>query len=198
MLWDTAERYYSVFSNDGCLWLIIPRMHRTYLQDQSLCTVTKEYQKTSGNWHASSERRELSLEAMTGMTDLRLLSVSSRLSSLRGGAIVYRVALWYPDFVTHIFSVCTPFWVPSKDFKPLEELVKIRLPNFQYQIQLASGDIEKAISTREQIKQFLNGLYGGKGPNGEVGFIPEQGVLLENLPKLRPTRIVSEKVGCPC
>ncbi|KAI9877118.1 MAG: hypothetical protein M1830_004742 [Pleopsidium flavum] len=110
-----------------------------------------------------------------------------------GGAIVYRVALWYPDFVTHLFSVCTPYWVPSKDYKPLEELVKTRLPNFKYQLQLASGEIEKAISSREQIKQFLNGLYGGRGPNGEVGFIPEQGVLLQNLPKLKPTRLLGEK-----
>lgn len=115
--------------------------------------------------------------------------------SLRGGAIVYRVALWYPDFVTHLFSVCTPYWVPSKDFKPLEELVKTRLPNFTYQLQLGSGEIEKHISSKEQIKQFLNGLYGGRGPNGEVGFVPEQGVLLQNLPKLNPTPLLSEKVG---
>lgn len=116
------------------------------------------------------------------------------LTSRRGGAIVYRVALWYPDLVTHLFSVCTPYPVPSKEFKPLEELVKTRLPNFTYQLQLASGEIEKHISSKEQIKQLLNGLYGGRGPNGEVGFIPIQGVLLENLPKLSHTRLLSEKV----
>ncbi|MCJ1362533.1 hypothetical protein MMC16_001637 [Acarospora aff. strigata] len=110
-----------------------------------------------------------------------------------GGAIVYRVALWYPDFVTHLFAVCTPYWVPTKDSKPLEELVKTRLPNFTYQLQLASGEIEKHIQSKEEIKQFLNALYGGRGPNGEVGFIPEQGVLLENLPKLKPGRLLSEK-----
>jgi len=114
---------------------------------------------------------------------------------LRGGAIVYRVALWYPALVTHLFSVCTPYWAPSKDFKPLEELVKTRLPNFAYQLQLASGEIEKQVSSKEQIKQFLNGLYGGRGPNGEVGFIPEQGVLLQNLLVLNHTRLLSEKVG---
>lgn len=105
------------------------------------------------------------------------------------------MALWYPHFVTHLFSVCTPYWAPSKDYKPLEQLVKTRLPNFKYQLQLASGEIEKAISSKEQIKQFLNGLYGGRGPNGEVGFIPELGVLLQNLSKLKPTRLLSEKVG---
>ena len=85
--------------------------------------------------------------------------------------------------------------MPTKDSKPLEELVKTRLPNFTYQLQLASGEIEKHIQSKEEIKQFLNALYGGRGPNGEVGFIPEQGVLLENLPKLKPGRLLSEKVG---
>lgn len=115
---------------------------------------------------------------------------------LRGGAIAYRVALWYPGFVTHLFAVCTPYWAPTRELKSLEELVKTRLPNFRYQLQLASGDIEKVITSRDQLRQFLNALYGGRGPNGEVGFLPQEGLLVENLPRLGPSRVISAKVRC--
>ena len=112
----------------------------------------------------------------------------------RGGAIVYRVALWYPEFVTHLFAVCTPYLAPSKDLPPLEELVKTKLPNFGYQLQLASGDVEKVITSRDQLRQFLNALYGGRGPNGEVGFTVQEGLLVQNLAKLGPSPFISEKV----
>ena len=79
---------------------------------------------------------------------------------------------------------------------PLEELVETKLPNFRYQLQLASGEVEKAIISREQIRQLLNGLYGGRGPNGEVGFTTQQGLLVQNMPKLGPSPLVSERVSC--
>ena len=69
-----------------------------------------------------------------------------------------------------------------------------KLPNFGYQLQLASGAVEEHIKTTAQIKQFLNGLYGGKGPNGEVGFDVRKGVLFENLPILRKTPLLDEEV----
>lgn len=70
-----------------------------------------------------------------------------------------------------------------------------RLPNFTYQLQLASGDVEKAIKTRDDIRAFLNGLFGGKGPNGEVAFVAEKGVHLDVLKKLRKTRLFTAEVG---
>ncbi|KAK3176905.1 hypothetical protein OEA41_008231 [Lepraria neglecta] len=110
-----------------------------------------------------------------------------------GGAIVYKVALWFPELVTHLFSVCTPHRAPTKTYMPLEAMVS-KLPNFGYQLQLASGAVEEHIKTKAQIKQFLNGLYGGKGPNGEVGFDVRKGVLFENLPILRKTPLLDEEM----
>lgn len=110
----------------------------------------------------------------------------------RGGAIVYRVALWHPCLVTHLFSVCTPYSPPSKHFKPLEHYVNQGiLPNFAYQLKLADGQLD-SLTSRDQIRQFLNGMFGGRGPKGERGFDTQQGVLLENLPFLGPTRLVNE------
>ena len=67
-----------------------------------------------------------------------------------------------------------------------------KLPNFGYQLQLASGRLEEAIRSKEQIKQFLNGMYGGRTPNGQPGFSVTSGVNLEALSQLSPTKLVSQ------
>ncbi|KAI4158814.1 MAG: hypothetical protein LQ342_007111 [Letrouitia transgressa] len=113
----------------------------------------------------------------------------------RGGAIVYRIALWHPDLVEKIFAVCTPYHPPSKSYTPLEDLVKSgELPNFGYQLQLASGEFEKAIKSRDEIKQMLNALYGARGPKKEFAFNAEHGLNLELLPHLEKTILMSEEM----
>ena len=102
--------------------------------------------------------------------------------------------MWYPDFVSHLFSVCTPFFSVSKEYVPLEKLVDTVLPNFRYQLQLGSGDVEKAVTSKEQIRQFLGGMYGAQGPDGELGFSTERGLLLDNLPKLGAPPLLNERV----
>jgi len=117
------------------------------------------------------------------------------LISFRGGAIVYRVALWHPELISVLFSVCTPYMVPTKgNYLTLNDMVKYKLPNFGYHIQLASGEVEKVIDSKSKIREFLNALYGGKGPNGEVGFNPQLGIIFDNLPKLAATPLLSAKV----
>lgn len=72
--------------------------------------------------------------------------------------------------------------------------MKTKLPNFGYQIQLASGEVEKHIQTKDQIKQLLNALYGGKGPNGERGFDVKKGIAFEDLPKLQRSRLLDDSM----
>ncbi|KAI9702574.1 MAG: hypothetical protein M1836_001054 [Candelina mexicana] len=73
------------------------------------------------------------------------------------------------------------------------QLVNTRLPNFRYQIQLSGKEVEDRVSTREDLKKFLNGIFGGQGPNGEFGMSTERGVLFDNLPKLHQTKLLSDK-----
>jgi soluble epoxide hydrolase / lipid-phosphate phosphatase len=110
----------------------------------------------------------------------------------RGGAIVYRAGQYYPNLITHIFSICTPFFPPSPVYEPLHILVEKRVPNFRYQEHFASGELEETLQSRAEIKQFLNGMYGARGPNGEVAFDATKGVFLANLPKLGMTTLLSE------
>ncbi len=108
-----------------------------------------------------------------------------------GGALVWRMALWHPDLVRGVFSVCTPYAAPSAaPFAPLEAVVQ-RLPNFRYQVQLAGPDVAAAVAGPEPTRQFLSGMYGGRGPAGEPAFDVARGVLLENLAKIGPSPLLS-------
>lgn len=89
--------------------------------------------------------------------------------------------------------MCTPYTAPASSLLPLESIVK-KLPNFGYQIQLASGIVEEHIQTREEIKKLLNALYGGKVLNGGFGFEVTKGVVFENLEKLKKTDLMSEEM----
>jgi soluble epoxide hydrolase/lipid-phosphate phosphatase len=109
--------------------------------------------------------------------------------------VVWRAAQWYPELVSHVFSVCTPYTAPHKEYFSTEDLVKGPLPQFAYQLHLASGEVEKSVKDKQSIRQFLKGLYGARGPKGELAFDPEKGVLPENLPIIGESRILNGKVS---
>ena len=111
-----------------------------------------------------------------------------------GGAIVWRTVLYCPGFVSHVFSVCTAYMPPSKTFKSVKEMVETELPFFRYQLQLMGTDLKENIKSLEQMKQFLRGMYGARGPNGEYGFDSMRGVLIENLAKLGDSPLLKPKV----
>lgn len=103
--------------------------------------------------------------------------------------------------MTHVFAICTPYAAPQKQYASIENLVDSVLPQFAYQIHLRSPEVENFIKSPEQIRQFLDGMYGAQGPNGELAFDPYKGVLLENLSKLRRGWLLDDKVSvtgvCP-
>lgn len=55
--------------------------------------------------------------------------------------------------------------------------------------------MEKTVKDEQSIRQFLKGLFGAKGPNGELAFDPVKGVLVDNLPLIGESRILSGKVS---
>ncbi|KAF2678198.1 alpha/beta-hydrolase [Lentithecium fluviatile CBS 122367] len=111
-----------------------------------------------------------------------------------GGFVVWRAAQWHPELVTHVFSVCTPYTPPHKEYISLEDLVKNQLPQFAYQLHLASGEVEKIVNDEQSIRQFLKGMYGGRGPNGEYSFDPRKGVLVENLPMIGDSKLLNGEI----
>ncbi|EEH35520.1 epoxide hydrolase [Paracoccidioides lutzii Pb01] len=110
-----------------------------------------------------------------------------------GGFAVYRIALYHPGFVTHLFSICTPYNPPSSNFIPLETIVKTKVPYFGYQLQFVSGDLEKVIRSKSDIRQFLLSMYGGRTSTGEFGFDVFKGVLLDKFQHLQNSKVISEE-----
>jgi soluble epoxide hydrolase/lipid-phosphate phosphatase len=115
--------------------------------------------------------------------------------SRRGGMVVWRCAGWHPELVSHLFAICTSYAAPTKKYISTEELVNGPVPQFGYQLHLASGEVEPRISDEKGIRQFLNGMYGGRGPKGEVMFSPSKGVLFDNLPKIGKTKLMTDRVS---
>lgn len=68
-------------------------------------------------------------------------------------------------------------------------------PHFGYQLQFISGNVERAVQTKEDIRGFLCALYGGRTENGESGFDAKTGVALEKVRALRRSVLLSEEVG---
>lgn len=99
-----------------------------------------------------------------------------------GGAVVYRTAQWYPNLVSHVFSIATPYFPTSDTFVPVEA-VAARLPQFGYQLQWGSEDqkVEKVVQGEEKVRQFLNAIYGGQPKSGKPLITPETGIDLARL-----------------
>ncbi|OLN83675.1 Bifunctional epoxide hydrolase 2-like protein 5 [Colletotrichum chlorophyti] len=111
-----------------------------------------------------------------------------------GGALVWRVALWHPDLIKGVFSVCTPYNAPATTWIDLADIIAAgKLKNFKYQLQLRGQEAEEGLQKPEVIRQFLQGIYGGHGPNGELAFTTDRGVVWENLDKIGPSPLLSKE-----
>ncbi|RBR16685.1 uncharacterized protein FIESC28_06838 [Fusarium coffeatum] len=110
-----------------------------------------------------------------------------------GGMIVWKVSTWYPELIKCVFSVCTPYMQPREQFIPLEALIAGgHLTNFSYQLQFKGPDVQSRLQGEEGVRQFLNALYGGRTPEGELGFSSKDGILFDNLSKLGPSPLASK------
>jgi hypothetical protein len=91
-------------------------------------------------------------------------------------------------------GLIAPYTAPHKEYFSTEQLVQGPLPQFAYQLHLASGEVERSVKDSTTIRQFLKGTYGAKGPNGELAFDPEKGIIEENLAKVGESRVLSGEV----
>ena len=103
------------------------------------------------------------------------------------------MAMYKPHLVSDIFSIGTPYFAPSPSYVSLGPITKKIMPSFQYQLQFASGELEERIRSKNEIRMFLNAIFGGVGAGGERGFDPTNGVLFDNLPKLQANNLLSER-----
>ncbi|KAL4871153.1 hypothetical protein BDV12DRAFT_206959 [Aspergillus spectabilis] len=110
-----------------------------------------------------------------------------------GAYLAYRVALWYPDLVQYLFTVCVPYSAPHKTYFPIEEMVEKVTPHFAYQLHFISGEIEAAVRTKDDHKQFLVAMFGGRTEEKEFSFDVNRGVDLEIMRRVKPSWLLSEE-----
>lgn len=81
-----------------------------------------------------------------------------------GGAVVFRMANFYPKRVEAVISISTPYFAPAKGkYLSLEGQAKA-LPNYKYQLYLASDRPMQDYTTEKEITKFFNAIYQpGKG-----------------------------------
>ncbi|UKZ54845.1 hypothetical protein TrVGV298_008659 [Trichoderma virens] len=77
-----------------------------------------------------------------------------------GGAVVWRTAFYHPKLVI---------------------IGAGRLQNFKYQLQLKETFVQDHVTGKDKLRQFFKAIYYGQGPNREVAFNMEHGLIIENL-----------------
>lgn len=108
-----------------------------------------------------------------------------------GGMLVWRFALWHPEILKGVFSVCTPYPPVSTEFVDIPAMIE-KLPNFRYQAQLAGPDVEREIgSDPAKLRGLLNGIYGARASDGSLVFSVDHGVHFHNLDKMGQSPLLS-------
>ncbi|KAH8424945.1 alpha/beta fold hydrolase [Aspergillus melleus] len=111
-----------------------------------------------------------------------------------GAVIAYRVALWHPTFITHLFTFAIPYIPPSPKWIETEDMLKM-FPSLGYQLQFGSDDgiIESFAKDKDGIRAFLNTLYGGRTADGKYAIDVTKGVDLEVAKTLGHTPLLAEE-----
>jgi pimeloyl-ACP methyl ester carboxylesterase len=104
-----------------------------------------------------------------------------------GGLVVFRLAMRYPRLVSAMFTFATRFSPPRNEYVAYSSI-----PIMRYQLQFQGPQVEANVVGEEAIRQALNAIYGGKGPDGLAGFDMSRGLYFERLQDLQRTSILSE------
>lgn len=179
----------------GMAW----RYQVPFLQSLGLRVIVPDmlgYAKTS----APAPKEEYTLKKLSGhLKELVELVVGKNEKIILGGhdwgaALVWRMAMWHPEIISAVFTLNVPYMPPNPQLIPLEAVVQ-RVPSFKYQIQLASPVAESIVDkSPERLRQFINGMYGGTGPNGEHMFSTDVGVVEENMDKVGEAKLMSQEM----
>jgi hypothetical protein len=107
--------------------------------------------------------------------------------------IAYRFALEFPSFATHLLTFAVPYLAVSDTFIPMDAFVEM-IPTIRYQVQFGSdeGLIESYTRDKAGIRNFLNAMFFGRSPDGELAMTPAEGYNAGLAPALRRSGLVSE------
>ena len=76
----------------------------------------------------------------------------------------------------------------------LKILLTVAVPTLAYQKQLASGIVEKTLTTKDDMRNFINTMYGGITPDGQAGFSLDKGLYFDRVAKIGKSPLLSDEV----
>jgi hypothetical protein len=92
-----------------------------------------------------------------------------------------------------VFSIAVPYLPPSQEFVPLN-LMTLAMPTLAYQNQLASGIVEQKLTTKDDIRNFINTMYMGRTQDGQSGFSLSTGLNFDRVSKMGKSPLLSNEV----
>ncbi|KAJ5832499.1 Epoxide hydrolase [Penicillium riverlandense] len=110
-----------------------------------------------------------------------------------GANIAYRLALWHPSLVSLVIAIRVPYFPSQGKYTPLEELSKTVLPNFTYQLQFKSGELERWFWSRDDIRSFLVAMYGGRDNQGSLAWDAYFGLMIDKVAGLKPSELLTDE-----
>ncbi|KAF7863844.1 hypothetical protein EAF04_006809 [Stromatinia cepivora] len=111
-----------------------------------------------------------------------------------GAFLAWRTAIYYPSLIRGVFTFCIPFFPPRSTVITLEQFVE-QLPDFKYQLQLASPIAETVAGKSEAtLRGFLSSMFGGVTSEGLPGFEVSTGIIGERLEKINSTPLMTSEI----
>ncbi|KAL8399486.1 hypothetical protein RB594_000024 [Gaeumannomyces avenae] len=142
----------------------------------------------------ASHMRELVRHVLADDADKRVLLMGHDW----GAALAWRMAaLWTPDLLRGVVCLNVPYLPPDLGaFVDLDAYVAA-IPSLRYMQQLAGDEavsiIDDPADSHANLCGFLNGIYDGRGPNGEESFTVSDGVQKpETLRIIGPAKLMSK------
>jgi hypothetical protein len=86
-----------------------------------------------------------------------------------------------------------PYIPPTEEFVPLN-LMTLAIPTLAYQNQMASGIVEQKLTTKNDMRNFINTMYLGRTPEGQGGFSLNKGLNFDQVSRVGKSPLLSNEV----
>ncbi|EEU37425.1 uncharacterized protein NECHADRAFT_51532 [Fusarium vanettenii 77-13-4] len=110
-----------------------------------------------------------------------------------GVFVAYRLAIYHPDLVQGLFVAAIPFLPLETKFEFADRIGDESHSAIGYMRQFGGPEFHKNFVGQDKIWHLLSACYNGTTPEGEPGGSPEVGLILDRLPRIGLSPIVTEE-----
>lgn len=110
-----------------------------------------------------------------------------------GVLVAYRIAMYYPNLVRGLFVAAIPFQPPEVNFEFADRIGDESYTSIGYMRQFGDPEFHQNFIGPDKVWQLLSACYNGTTPEGEPGGSPEEGLVLDRLPRIGLSSIVKKE-----